>query len=66
MIKNVAIPAWFFVSRGLSRHLINMLHNLVIVVGVMLYFNSPVSAVTWLALPGLLLVVLNFVLGCSF
>ncbi len=59
MIRNVAIPPWFFVSRNLARHLINLLHNLVIVVGVMLYFSTPVTAWTWMVIPGLLLVVLN-------
>lgn len=59
MIKNVAIPAWFFVLRLLARHTINMLHNLVIVVGVIIYFQIPVTATTWLAIPGLILVVLN-------
>lgn len=59
MIKNVAIPAWFFVSRQLARHLINLMHNSLIVVGVMLYFGVNVNAQTWMFLPGLLLVVLN-------
>lgn len=59
MIRNVAIPAWFFVSRNLARHLINLLHNLVIIVGVMLYFQTPVNAYTWLVIPGFVLVVLN-------
>lgn len=59
MIRNVAIPAWFFVSRNLARHLINLLHNLVIIVGVMLYFQTPVNANTWLVIPGFVLVALN-------
>lgn len=59
MIRNVAIPAWFFVSRNLARHLINLLHNLVIILGVMLYFQTPVNANTWLVIPGFVLVVLN-------
>jgi ABC-type polysaccharide/polyol phosphate export permease len=59
MIKNVAIPAWFFVLRLVARHTINLLHNLVIVVGVILYFNLPITVTTWLVVPGLILVILN-------
>lgn len=59
MIRNVAIPPWFFVSRNLARHLINLLHNLIIIVGVMLYFSTPVNTWSWLVIPGLLLVVFN-------
>lgn len=59
MIRNVAIPPWFFVSRNLARHLINLLHNFVIIAGVMLYFATPINLNIWLFLPGLLLVVLN-------
>lgn len=59
MIKNVAIPAWFFVCRQLARHLINLMHNALIVVGVMLYFRLEVNAQTLMFVPGLVLVVLN-------
>ncbi|QWF70867.1 ABC transporter permease [Methylomonas paludis] len=59
MIRNVAIPAWFFVIRALARQIINLLHNLVIVLGVVWYFDFPVQSITWLALPGLLLVIFN-------
>lgn len=59
VIRNVAIPTWFFVVRALSRHIINLLHNLVIVLGVVVYFQFPLTLVTWLAIPGLTLVTLN-------
>lgn len=59
MIRNVAIPAWFFVARALSRQIINFLHNLIIVAGVVWYFKLPMTAVTLLAVPGLLFVILN-------
>lgn len=59
MIKNVAIPAWFFVYRQLARHLINLMHNALIVLGVMLYFRLEVNAQTLMFVPGLVLVVLN-------
>jgi ABC-type polysaccharide/polyol phosphate export permease len=59
MIRNVAMPSWFFAVRALSKHLINLLHNVVIIVGVMWYYQVPLTANTWLLLPGLLLVTLN-------
>lgn len=59
MIKNVAMPAWFFVCRQLARHLINLIHNVLILVGVMIYYKVHITVQTWMFLPGLLLVVLN-------
>lgn len=59
MIRNVAIPTWFFVIRALAKHLINLLHNVVILIGVMLYYQVPLTEHTLLVLPGLVLVVLN-------
>ncbi len=59
MIRNVDIPYWFFAVRALAKHLINLMHNAVIVVAVMLYYQVPLTENTWLVLPGLLLVVLN-------
>lgn len=59
IIRNVSIPNWFFVIRSLSRQLINLLHNLIIVVGVVLYFDFPLSAGMWLAIPGIMLVFAN-------
>lgn len=59
MIRNVAMPSWFFSVRALAKHLINLMHNMVILIGVMLYYKVPLTENTWLALPGLLLVTLN-------
>jgi ABC-type polysaccharide/polyol phosphate export permease len=59
MIRNVAIPFWFFSIRLLARHLINMLHNAVIVIGIMLYYELPLQASAWLLIPSLVLVVFN-------
>jgi len=59
MIKNVAIPAWFFVLRLLARHTINMLHNVVIVIGVMVFFSVKVTWTSLLVIPGLFLVIIN-------
>jgi ABC-type polysaccharide/polyol phosphate export permease len=59
MVRNVAMPNWFFSVRALAKHLINLMHNLVILVGVMLYYQVPLNQNTWLVIPGLLLVTLN-------
>ena len=59
MIRNVAIPSWYFALRALAKHLINLLHNIVIVVGVMLYYGVPLTINTWLVFPGLILVIFN-------
>lgn len=59
MIRNVAMPSWFFSVRALAKHLINLMHNMVILVGVMLYYQVPLNQNTWLVVPGLLLVTLN-------
>lgn len=59
MIRNVAMPSWFFSVRALAKHLINLMHNLIILVGVMLYYQVPLNQNTWLVVPGLLLVTLN-------
>ena len=59
VIRNVSMPVWFFVVRSLTRQVINLLHNLVIAIGVIWYFKLPVTSVTLLAIVGLLLVILN-------
>lgn len=59
MVRNVSMPFWFFSVRALAKHLINLMHNLVILVSVMLYYKVPLTENTWLVLPGLLLVTLN-------
>lgn len=59
MIRNVAIPSWFFAVRTLSKHLINLLHNILIIIAVMIYYQVPLNTNSWLLIPGLLLVMLN-------
>ncbi|NDC61708.1 MAG: hypothetical protein EBZ60_06805 [Betaproteobacteria bacterium] len=56
MIRNVAMPSWFFAVRALSKHLINLLHNAVIIVGVMWYYQVPLTVNSWLLVPGLLVI----------
>lgn len=59
MIRNVALPIWFFAMRLLARHVINFAHNLVIVAGVVWYFDLPLSASTLMVVPALVLVIAN-------
>lgn len=59
MIRNVAIPLWFFITRALARQLISFLHNIVIVLGVVWYFDIQLQSTALLAIPGLLIVILN-------
>ena len=59
IIRNVVMPIWFFVIRSLTRQIINLLHNILIIIGVIWYFDFPLTGITLLALPGLLLVILN-------
>ncbi|WP_396189453.1 ABC transporter permease [Flavobacterium sp.] len=59
MIRNVAIPSWFFAFRALARHLINLFHNALIVLGVFIYSDVPITFGTWMFVPGLVLVILN-------
>lgn len=59
MIRNVSMPTWFFVARALSRQVINLIHNFLIVIGVVWYFNVHVQLETLLVIPGVLLVIFN-------
>ncbi|MHB0929466.1 MAG: ABC transporter permease [Candidatus Nanopelagicales bacterium] len=59
ILRNVAMPSWFFVIRSMTRQVINLLHNLIIIIGVILYFHLPVSSISLLVIPGLLLVLGN-------
>lgn len=59
MVRNVAMPSWFFSVRALAKHLINLMHNFIILVCVMLYYKVPLNLNTWLVLPGFFLVTLN-------
>ncbi len=61
IIRNVAMPLWFFVVRAMSRQAINFLHNLILIVGVMLYYKIPIGQSTWFSLFGILLVTANLV-----
>jgi ABC-type polysaccharide/polyol phosphate export permease len=59
LIRNMPMPPWFFIVRLICRHLINFAHNLLIVIGIMIYFGTPLDVSILLFIPNLLLVVAN-------
>lgn len=59
MIKQLNLPAHVYVARSVWKSLLIFLHNLVIVPAVFLLMGKQVTAVIFLALPGLLLAILN-------
>lgn len=59
IIRNVALPIWFFAVRTFARHVINLLHNFIIIIGLIWNFDIPVTNITWLVIPNLLIVILN-------
>jgi ABC-type polysaccharide/polyol phosphate export permease len=69
IIRNVAMPLWFFVVRALARQVINFLHNIILIVGIVLYYNLPITqAALWISFAGIALTIANltwlmFVLG---
>jgi len=69
IIRNVAMPLWFFVVRTIGRQVINFLHNIVLIIGVVLYYKISVTQTdVWVSLLGVLLTIANltwmtFVLG---
>lgn len=58
-IKDIRINLLTILLRSLSRNIITFAHNLIIVIGIYLYFGIWPSWTGLLALPGLLLVMLN-------
>jgi ABC-type polysaccharide/polyol phosphate export permease len=69
IIRNVAMPLWFFVVRTIGRQVINFLHNIILIIGVVLYYKISVTqADVWVSFLGVLLTIANltwmtFVLG---
>lgn len=69
IIRNVAMPLWFFVVRALGRQVINFLHNIILIVGIVLYYKLPITqASLWVSFGGIILTITNlawimFVLG---
>lgn len=59
IIRNIKLPLFVYPLLLITKHLINLAHNIPILIGVFIYFNIPVSESTFLAFPALLLVTLN-------
>jgi len=59
IILQMRLPLWVYFGRVIYRNLIVLLHNLLIVPVVFFIFSKPVSLTCLLAIPGLLLNVLN-------
>ena len=63
------MPLWFFVVRAVARQVINFLHNIILIVGIVLYYSLPITqAALWISFVGAALTVANltwmmFVLG---
>lgn len=59
MIKQISLPLFTFILRVAWRNLVIFGHNFVILPLVLLAFWVPLSAATFLAVPGLLLLLIN-------
>lgn len=59
MIRNIATPYWFFSMRGFAKHIINLFHNFLIMLGIAIYCKLEInSGIVFLPI-GLLLLILN-------
>jgi ABC-type polysaccharide/polyol phosphate export permease len=59
IIRNLNLPLAIHPVQLLLRHLINLAHNVPVFFIVALALGHPLTVVSWLALPGLILVALN-------
>ena len=59
VIKNIRTPSYRISLQLLFTQLINFAHNVIVVVVVLIIYQKPVTAISLLALPGLLLVLVN-------
>jgi ABC-type polysaccharide/polyol phosphate export permease len=59
IIKNIKTPAMRLSLELLFQQIVNFVHNMLVVVLILVVFPQPMSAVTLLAVPGLLLVLIN-------
>jgi ABC-type polysaccharide/polyol phosphate export permease len=59
IVLQVKMPLWVHIARVMWKNLIILGHNLLIVPLVFLVFWRPVSPVAFLAIPGLILLILN-------
>jgi len=59
VIKNIETPFFIFPLQLLLRHLVNFVHNFIVVLIVLAIFPPPIGMAQLLLIPGLLLVILN-------
>ena len=59
MIVNVRLPSFLVTLQVFGRHVINLLHNLLVILVVFLIYPEHFSLTMFLAIPGLLLVFVN-------
>ena len=61
MLVNIKMPVYLITFQAFGRHLINLGHNLVVVLAVFLVFPHYNSWLSLMALPGLLIVSINLI-----
>lgn len=61
MLVNIRMPVYLITFQAFGRHLINLMHNLVVVLAVFIIFPHYNSWTSLLALPGLLIVSINLI-----
>ena len=61
LIRNLPLPTFYYIVQNIFRHLINLGHNTLVILVVLLIYKSDLSIVSLLALPGLLILIINLV-----
>lgn len=61
ILKNTPQPMFFYPMLLVSRNIVNFLHNILVVILVMIYYEIPVSFETLYVLPALLIVFINLI-----
>jgi ABC-type polysaccharide/polyol phosphate export permease len=65
-IKDMRINPLTILLRGVARNIVVFAHNMLIIVGIYIYFDLMPGAVVLLAIPGLILVLMNLIaIGAS-
>lgn len=64
ILRNLPVKTPILAARLVWRNLIIFLHNLVVVLGLLLLFNGPLSMTAWVVVPSMVLIVL-FCFGLS-
>jgi ABC-type polysaccharide/polyol phosphate export permease len=59
LMRSLPLPNWFYVLRALTRQTINLLHNLIIVIIVIYFFEIELFASSLLSILGIILVLAN-------